>query len=227
MVEDVYDQNMPIVFFWSLAASPNHVDISVASWCGTRISPVRFGVLHGPSPTIQPICVFFLSVNFWLGSWAKPNIAAFLFSRRSAFLLPFLIRAFLQSILDQVPGHPIRSHLSVFFCFFPILKDPLVKWDQVCCLGATRQFSICATTNNLIQTEPITHKFSNDSQSWQVLYNHGSTNQVLKYKIQLNINMSSSRELEHIVGCKFSLGFFSCGSLYSNFWRIKAKICEL
>ena len=36
--------------------------------------------------------------------------------------------------------------------------------DQVCCLGATRQFSICATTNNLIQTEPITHKFSNDSQ---------------------------------------------------------------
>ena len=139
-----------------------------------KIQPGPIRCFTWAEPNNSAYLCFFLSVNFWLGSWAKPNIAAFLFSRRSAFLLPFLIWAFLQSILDQVPGHPIRSHLSVFFCFFPILKDPLVKWDQVCCLGATRQFSICATTNNLIQTEPITHKFSNNSQimagslqSWQ------------------------------------------------------------
>ena len=41
----------------------------------------------------------------------------------------------------------------------------------MCCFGAARQFSICATTNNLIQTEPITQKKLNGNQStlqsWQ------------------------------------------------------------
>ena len=63
----IYDQ-----LFWSYAASHWHVRSYVANptwqYCDQmrrsliRISPAQIGVLYGPSPTIQPIYIFFLPI---------------------------------------------------------------------------------------------------------------------------------------------------------------------
>src|SRR3990170_649940 len=90
MVVEGYDQNKrslvlrPIVLVVGCLPRPRRIqhgklmwqNCDQLNWSLIRISPVQFGVLHGPSPTIQPFYNFF-PVNFWSASWAKPNIAAF------------------------------------------------------------------------------------------------------------------------------------------------------
>ena len=77
LVIDVCDQKKGHIFYdqiiWSLAIRTDHVRSNVAEltwqnsdqtkWSQIRISPVQFGDLHGPSPTIRHISIFF-PVNF-------------------------------------------------------------------------------------------------------------------------------------------------------------------
>ena len=123
---NIYDQ-----FFWSCAICHGHVtsyvDNPTWQYCDQirrsliGISPAQIGVFYGPSPTIQPINIFF-PCQFWSATWAYSIILGFLFSVRGLFgptdyIFSFSISGFTFQVGPNMQARPWFSHI-----IFPILK---------------------------------------------------------------------------------------------------------
>ena len=101
MVKDVYDQNIPTVAFWSLATSPRprrhpawQSDVAQDSARSNSIFYMGLAQQFG-------LFIFF-SINFWSGSWAKPNMAAFFIVGPRPFWLNNFISFLLNGSTSQM-----------------------------------------------------------------------------------------------------------------------------
>ena len=127
LVIDVYDQKKGHRFYdqfiWSLAIRTDHVRSNVAEltwqnsdqtkWSQIRISPVQFGDLHGPSPTIRHISIFF-PVNFDQLYGPGPTFQPFYFGP-----WPFWPKRF-SFLFFFKKGY--GSHLSCFINWVPVVR---------------------------------------------------------------------------------------------------------
>ena len=101
MVEDVYDQNISTMAFWSLATSPGHVGIQRGKlmWHKIQPGPIRFSTWAEPS---NSAFLYFFRVNFWSISWAKPNVLAFFIVGPWPFII-YCFSIFSHYIFKLVP----------------------------------------------------------------------------------------------------------------------------
>ena len=76
MVEDVYDQNIPTVAFWSLATSPGHVGIQRGKLMWHKIQPGPIRRFTWVEPNNSAFLMYFFPVLL-LATWVWPNNSAF------------------------------------------------------------------------------------------------------------------------------------------------------
>src|SRR4051812_45977392 len=97
MVEDVYDQNIPTMAFWSIASSPGHVDIQHGElkWHKIQLGPIRRFTWAEPTNSAFLIYIFLLIFARYMGLaqqfgllifWAVAFYSIFIFQFKTLYI---------------------------------------------------------------------------------------------------------------------------------------------